>query len=216
MTNPETISTSTAPVRHYRVLFWVLALIGLALDLGSKSYVFQWLGPEDAIYQSARSYPIWKPTPTTGFQLVAQYFQNENGEWVPHVNHGALFGMGNDHKSPANGIFLIISLAAALGLMAWSIYGIGIRFAWLTTALGLILGGTLGNLHDRIVFGGVRDFLHWNYLYDWPVFNLADCWLVTGAGMLLVQSFFFPDPQADAKTKTQAVSAQPNPISGPA
>ena len=56
-------------------------------------------------------------------------------------------------------------------------------------ALGLILAGTLGNLYDRVVFNGVRDFLHWNYLFDWPVFNVADCCLVCGACLLLLQAF---------------------------
>ncbi len=42
------------------------------------------------------------------------------------------------------------------------------------------------------MFDGVRDFLHWNYLFDWPVFNIADCCLVVGAGLLLLQAFLFP------------------------
>ena len=60
---------------------------------------------------------------------------------------------------------------------------------WVCIALGLILGGTLGNFYDRVVFNGVRDFLHWNYLFDWPVFNLADSCLVCGACLLLLQAF---------------------------
>ena len=59
---------------------------------------------------------------------------------------------------------------------------------WLCTALGLILAGTLGNLFDRVVFGGVRDFLYF-YWIEWPVFNVADCFLVCGAGLLLLQAF---------------------------
>jgi len=62
----------------------------------------------------------------------------------------------------------------------------------LTIALGFILGGTLGNFYDRLVFNGVRDFLHWNYLFDWPVFNLADCWLVGGACLLMLLAFRAP------------------------
>jgi lipoprotein signal peptidase len=46
----------------------------------------------------------------------------------------------------------------------------------------------MGNLYDRVVFGGVRDFLHF-YKFEWPVFNIADCCLVLGAGLLLVQAF---------------------------
>jgi lipoprotein signal peptidase len=56
-------------------------------------------------------------------------------------------------------------------------------------ALGLILGGTIGNLYDRLVFGGVRDFLYF-YKIEWPVFNVADCCLVVGATLLLLQAVF--------------------------
>ncbi len=188
---------SNKGTRNYRALFWTLALAGLLVDLWSKHQVFAWLGnPATPGY-----YRIWEATPETGFQLVAQ-FEFIEEKLVPRVNHGALFGMGGSHKNLANGIFALVSLCAAMAVIAWSIFGKGIRQAWLTTALGLILGGTLGNLHDRIVFGGVRDFLHWNYLYDWPVFNMADVWLVTGAGMLLVQSLFLPDPALDSKTES--------------
>ncbi len=48
-----------------------------------------------------------------------------------------------------------------------------------------------------MVFHGVRDFLHWNYLFDWPVFNLADCCLVCGAGLLLLQAFGSAPAPAD-------------------
>ena len=206
--------TTTAPTRHYRLLFWVLALVGLAADLGSKQAIFRWLGPD-----SPGVYRIWEATPETGFQLVAQ-FKWDDGKLVPHVNHGALFGIGNDQKSPANGVFLLISLVAAIALACWSFFAKGTAHFWFTFALGLILGGTLGNLHDRIVFGGVRDFLHWNYLFDWPVFNLADCWLVGGAGMLLIQALFFPDPEMTdpaksvpqvAESAAKPVAAEPNP-----
>jgi len=54
--------------------------------------------------------------------------------------------------------------------------------------LGLILAGTLGNLYDRVVFNGVRDFLYF-HLIEWPVFNIADCCLVCGAFLLLAQAF---------------------------
>jgi lipoprotein signal peptidase len=73
-------------------------------------------------------------------------------------------------------------------------------------ALGLILGGTVGNLFDRLVFGGVRDFLYF-YKIDWPVFNVADCCLVVGAGILLVQAVLFA-PADESKP----AAAQPAPV----
>jgi lipoprotein signal peptidase len=77
-------------------------------------------------------------------------------------------------------------------------------------ALGLILGGTVGNLYDRIVFGGVRDFLYF-YWFDFPVFNVADSCLVVGASLLLLQALF-----GKQKTEPAATPAEPAPQTPPA
>lgn len=167
--------------RSYRVLLWLLAIVGLALDQASKYGVFAWLAEtpshEHVLFRTGRG----------GFQLVAQYQDSDSR--IPHVNQGALFGILRDHKSLANGGFAVISLLAAAAIIVWSLNKNTSRDRWLCSALGLILAGTLGNFYDRIVFNGVRDFLHWNFLFDWPVFNIADCCLVCGAFLLLVQAF---------------------------
>lgn len=66
------------------------------------------------------------------------------------------------------------------------------------TAIGGVLGGAIGNLTDRIRFGEVIDFLDFRLIggYVWPTFNLADCWIVIGVGLLMFQMFFEPDPEA--------------------
>src|SRR6202011_3377274 len=104
-------------------------------------------------------------------------------------NHGALFGFLRERTTAANGAFALISLLAAAAIIYWSRQKSTAKDGWLCAALGLILAGTLGNFYDRVLFDGVRDFLHWNYLFDWPVFNIADCCLVCGAGLLLLQAF---------------------------
>ena len=110
---------------------------------------------------------------------------------MPEVNHGALFGFLSQHVGLANTLFAIISLAAAVAIAWWSSRPAARRELGLSAALGLILAGTLGNLFDRLVFGGVRDFMHLHYQsFDWPVFNVADCCLVFGAFLLLGQAFF--------------------------
>lgn len=168
--------------RTYRGLFWALALLGAALDQATKYGVFAWLddgGPrgERVVVQGC-------------FQLEAHYADAQ----VPQVNQGALFGLGRDHGDWANAFFAGVSVLAALVIVYWSNRPAARRDGPLCAALGLILAGTLGNLYDRVLFGGVRDFLHlyWGQLpaprYDWPVFNVADCCLVLGAALLLFQA----------------------------
>lgn len=163
----------------HRLLFLVLALTGLTADLASKYGVFSWL----------RDTPTREQPLIPGvFHLVAQHDLDEHGRLVPYVNRGALFGWLGGLGVQANTGFALVSLIAAVAIVVWVAQRSTASDRWLCIALGLILGGTLGNLYDRALFGGVRDFLHWK-VPDWPVFNLADCYLVTGAGLLLIQAF---------------------------
>jgi signal peptidase II len=66
---------------------------------------------------------------------------------------------------------------------------LGNQFTFTTIALALILGGALGNVHDRIVYGSVIDFIEVHiFSYHWPDFNVADSSVVTGACLLLLDS----------------------------
>jgi signal peptidase II len=187
------------PERFNRFLLFFLAVCGVAADQATKYGVFAWLADVPG-----NRYVIFRTTPETndelhGFALVVQHEVSDDAEHrvltypdgtpIPHVNHGALFGFLRNHKTPANATFAVISLAAALVIVWCSRQPNTARDRWLCASLGLILAGTLGNLYDRVVFNGVRDFLHWDYLYNWPVFNVADCCLVSGATLLLFQAF---------------------------
>lgn len=205
------------PDRSYRVLLWSLAFLGLFADQASKYGVFTWLhGVEThsfALFQTepeARYLGVvpYDPDPVArsrqrGFFLEVAFepTPDANGRPVPHVNHGALFGFLRNYKTAANGMFALISLLAAAAIILWSSQKATAGDRWLCLALGLILGGTLGNFYDRLMFNGVRDFLHWNYLFDWPVFNIADCCLVAGAGLLLLQAFIVPQPAVSEAKK---------------
>ena len=58
-------------------------------------------------------------------------------------------------------------------------------------SLAFIMGGALGNLFDRIIYGYVIDFLDFYYGYwHWPAFNIADMAIVGGAALLIIDSFF--------------------------
>jgi lipoprotein signal peptidase len=199
------------PERSYRVVFWVLALVGLAADQATKYGVFAWLAEVPG-----NTHVVFADREHHGFALVAQFEQEADGSWkrtadghkVPHVNHGALFGFLREHKSLANVGFAVISLLAAAAILYWSTQRTTARDFALCAALGLILAGTLGNLYDRLFFDGVRDFLHWNYLFDWPVFNVADCCLVAGAMLLLLQAFTTRPAAEQARPQHVAALAQ--------
>lgn len=175
--------------RSFRSLFWALALLGLLADQASKYGVFHWL-QNDELHLVVPGY----------FQLEAHH-ERSGDTLTPSVNQGALFGLGRDHGWLANAIFAGISVIAAVAILYWSNRPAAARDWVLCAALGLILAGTVGNLYDRVVFKGVRDFLHVNYggnlpgrEYDWPVFNIADSCLVCGAILLLAQAVFSRSP----------------------
>ena len=62
---------------------------------------------------------------------------------------------------------------------------------------GGVLGGAIGNLIDRVRYGEVIDFLDFRPIggYVWPTFNMADCWIVVGVGILMLEMFFEPRPR---------------------
>jgi signal peptidase II len=210
--------------RSFRWVFVSLALVGLATDQASKYGVFRWLASDTHTGQQVQGeYSV--VSGVFEFRLVAQFdlraersdnpLVTLNGPVPPHVNHGALFGLGGENQKPeyqrlANRIFAGISLLAAAAIIFWSRRPSARRDAMLCAALGLILAGTLGNLYDRVVFGGVRDFMHFfiersgKTTFDWPVFNVADCCLVAGAGLLLIQALFFRPKKDEPVAETPA------------
>jgi lipoprotein signal peptidase len=172
-----------------------LALLGLATDQASKYGIFRWLYNDGeggrftlipGAFYIVADYTNLKDSGDSVFSPLRTW----SGEHLPRVNRGALFGIGNaENGNDSNRLFSVVSIAAALLIVYWATRKRTGQDRWLSGALGLILAGTLGNLYDRVVFHGVRDFFHWNFLFDWPVFNVADCCLVCGAGLLLLQAF---------------------------
>jgi len=186
--------------RSYRCWFWIAALLGLAVDLTTKQIAFTQLAPGE----EGRIEVI-----TGFFSLVRQ----------PGLNRGALFGFGNTEETGwiANLIFASISSLAVIIIGVWSFRASVARDRLLCLALGLILGGAAGNLFDRMVHGGVRDFL-WVYYqkqpggelsFNWPVFNIADACLVIGAALLILQAFFTKPAKEEAMAKAPQPAATP-------
>ena len=116
---------------------------------------------------------------------------------IPHVlrithwtNDGAAFSLFADTASPHAVRWLLIGFSslAALGFLI-ALIRLGDRISLLTVAMALILAGALGNVHDRIAYGSVIDFIEVHiFTYHWPDFNVADSSVVTGACLLLLDS----------------------------
>ena len=81
---------------------------------------------------------------------------------------------------------------------------------WLAaTAIGGVLGGAIGNLADRILYGEVIDFLDFRLIggYIWPTFNMADCWIVCGVTVLMIEMFLEPEVEEESDESTKVGAA---------
>ncbi|HET6883698.1 MAG TPA: signal peptidase II [Pirellulales bacterium] len=164
-----------APANRY-LTFFTLAVVGCALDLISKNWIFAKLGPPPGP-------TLWLWKPFIGLQTS--------------LNQGALFGMGQGKVW----LFAALSIAAGVGIIYWLFIA---RAAWdwlLTVSLGAVMAGILGNLYDRLGLWtmpgnpgvrvhAVRDWILFKYQnWVWPNFNLADSFLVCGAALLMWHAF---------------------------
>jgi signal peptidase II len=146
------------------------AVIALILDQASKLwllYVFD-LGRRGAV------------AVTPFFDLVLAW------------NTGISYGWFADQGSTGQAVMLAVKAVAIVALAVWMARS---TTKLATVALGLIIGGAIGNAIDRLAWGAVVDFalLHVQFggkIWNWYVFNLADCAIVAGVAALLYDSFF--------------------------
>jgi signal peptidase II len=116
---------------------------------------------------------------------------------IPHVlgishwlNEGAAFSLFAESGAPhtVRWGLIVFTLIAAIAVFG-ALIRLGSRITLTTVALALILGGAIGNVHDRIAYGSVVDFIAVNIFgYHWPDFNVADSSIVVGACLLLLDS----------------------------
>ena len=103
-------------------------------------------------------------------------------------NTGVSFSMFNDYGTLGTVILSTISLVVSAFLLNWMRRETD-RLK--IVSLGLIIGGALGNVFDRVRFGAVLDFLDFHYeTYHWPAFNLADSFICVGAFILIICEIF--------------------------
>jgi signal peptidase II len=101
-------------------------------------------------------------------------------------NPGVAFGLFAEYGALVRYLFSVVNLVAAV-ILFWIARRSSVRVA---TACGLIAGGAVGNLVDRLLKGKVSDFIDLHLgPYHWPAFNMADSAITIGVLLLLFFSF---------------------------
>jgi|SRR3972149_2808269 len=147
------------PKKH----IWIfIAILVFALDRVSKILVLDYMPIEEAI----NIFPM--------FNLFLTF------------NTGAAFSFLEQAGGWQEWLFGAIAIGVSISLIIWQ-FKITTKHLWLKIALALIIGGTLGNLYDRVIFHKVIDFLDF-YFRQWhyPIFNIADSAICVGAIMLII------------------------------
>ena len=128
--------------------------------------------------------------PAFGLIKITPFF-----DLVMAWNRGVSFGLLFSNAPAARWLLIAMTGAIALGLAVWLWK---CRSGLVAVALGLVIGGALGNIYDRVVFGAVADFfqLHVAQFY-WPAFNVADSVITIGVFLLVWDALFASRPSPD-------------------
>ena len=100
-------------------------------------------------------------------------------------NKGVSYGLFTTHTQE-----WLIALTLAIAVLLW-VWACGAKRAIAAAAIGMVIGGALGNAFDRLVRGAVADFFLFYYQqFSWYVFNIADIAIVAGVALLMYESLF--------------------------
>ncbi len=159
------MTTVAAPGRRSIGLALAILVVALAVDQASKLWVLKASG-----LAGGGSISL---LPVLDLVLV----------W----NRGISYGLFQQDDPVGRWALVGFTVVAAVALGVWMVRTPN-RLA--AVSLALIVGGAIGNLIDRIVYGAVVDFVYFHIgSFSWYVFNLADVWIVAGVAGLLYDSF---------------------------
>jgi len=153
------------PARRKYVLFTVFAVVSLLFDQWTKVMARDVLRPRG---------------PFNPKVIVDGYFDLRYAE-----NPGVAFSMFQD--LPGGRILLTLLAVVALVVVIAYLRKTPVEATRVHVALGLVGGGAIGNLVDRVMYGKVTDFIVWKKgIHEWPAFNIADAALCVGVGLILL------------------------------
>ena len=163
-------------MRSRLLVVLVLVVVGVALDLWTKSWAEKTLKGNQPIEVVARVFHLtYAENPHGAFSLFRGV-----PEWL--------------RRSGLIGASLL-----AVGVIGWLLLRPDTS-RWMVLAFSLVLAGAVGNLYDRILLGHVRDFIDWHYdrVFTWPTFNLADSYITVGVSLLVILTLFGRSQAEDA------------------
>lgn len=121
-------------------------------------------------------------SPSEQITVIADHLTLTNIE-----NSGAFLSMGQTWWQPLKSILFIVLPIIVLLFGIWYMMKLGGRRLWLTLALGFAIGGGIGNMIDRLLYGSVTDFVHIRVgPLQTGIFNMADVSIMIGVGVLLL------------------------------
>jgi len=163
----ESSGSKKSPTISSHLLFWPVFVIGLSLDLWSKSFVFNRLAD----------------SPEGGLTIIKGFLHLQLTE-----NPGAAFGIAAGQR-----ILLVAVSAAAIAIILSVFLFAGTHRKITVISFAMFAAGVCGNLYDRLFNNGlVRDFIDVVYWpgKHWPAFNVADSLLCIAVGLLILSSVF--------------------------
>ncbi|HXP95329.1 MAG TPA: signal peptidase II [Telmatospirillum sp.] len=165
----------SADIRKSLLFGLAIAVVVALLDQVSKWSILAHFRPEGVVGTPFSSSMRLEALPILDFVLT----------W----NRGVSFGVGNNGGDYNVIFFTGLSVVICGFLLAWMAKT---RDRLVLTSLGLVVGGALGNVVDRLRFGAVVDFLYVHIgAFDWwPIFNVADSAVCIGAALLVFDSLF--------------------------
>lgn len=138
----------------------------------------------------------------TKWLVMADFYLHESREVIPGFFHltyitntGAAFGLLAGEKTMLRQAFFIGVAMLALAVIILTYRHVSAQGRLFVHAIGLIAGGAVGNLIDRLRFGAVVDFLDFFVKgYHWPAFNVADAAITIGVGLFILGSMVSAKP----------------------
>ena len=161
-------------------------------ELISKKMAFAWL----AVAALIVVLDLW--TKSIASDSLTLYRPVELTSWLNMTlahNYGAAFSFLSDAGGWQRWLFTGLASVVTVVLVVW-LFRLSAREKLTAAALGLIIGGAVGNLVDRVNHGYVVDFIDVYYRdWHWPAFNVADSAITCGVILLLIEGLFLSAPQ---------------------